>query len=125
MEALKETTNWGTAGAKNNTYLLDGTNLIAYIPYGGKPFFFKNPIKGFDKRGRTFEKVDIELFPNRTHYAQVINAATVAISNIFDSRKVTGSKGEIYTVNDKEGTCTCAGYTYRGTCKHIKQLEPA
>jgi hypothetical protein len=124
MEALKETTNWGP-GTKNNTYLLDGTNLIAYIPHGGQPYQFKNPIKGFDKRGRTFEKVDIELFPNRTHYAQVINSAMIKMNDYFDSRKVTGSKGEIYTVNDKEGTCTCPGYTYRGACKHIKQPEPA
>ena len=123
MEALKETTNWGTAGAKNNTYLLDGTNLVAYIPYGGKPFFFKNPIKGFDKRGRTFEKVDIELFPVRTHYAQAINSAMIKMNDYFDSRKVTGSKGEIYTVNDKAGTCTCPGHTYRGACKHVKELE--
>ena len=124
MEALKETTNWGP-GTRNNTYLLDGTNLIAYIPHGGQPYQFKNPIKGFDKRGRTFEKVDIELFPNRTHYAQVINSAMIKMNDYFDSRKVTGSKGEIYTVNDKEGTCTCPGYTYRGACKHIKQPEPA
>jgi hypothetical protein len=122
MEALKETTNWGP-GTKNNTYLLDGTNLIAYIPHGGQPYQFKNPIKGFDKRGRTFEKVDIELFPNRTHYAQVINSAMIKMNDYFDSRKVTGSKGEIYTVNDKEGTCTCPGYTYRGACKHVKELE--
>ena len=124
MEALKETTNWGP-NTKNNTYLLDGNNLIAYIPHGGKPYQFKNPIKGFDKRGRTFEKVDIELFPNRTHYAQVINSAMIKMNDYFDSRKVTGSKGEIYTVNDKEGTCTCPGYTYRGACKHVKQPEPA
>jgi len=31
--------------------------LVAYIKIGEQtPFYFKNPIKGFDKRGRKFEK---------------------------------------------------------------------
>ena len=47
MRAYKEITDWTTP---NHTYLLDGTNLIAYIKEGEiEPFYFKNPIKGFDK----------------------------------------------------------------------------
>ena len=58
MKALLETTDWGTNTPSNHTYLIDGTNLVAYIKYGDKkPFYFKNPIKGFDKRGRTFTEV--------------------------------------------------------------------
>jgi hypothetical protein len=54
MEAYKEVTG-GQFPA--HTYLLDGTNLVAYIKVGEqRPFYFKNPIKGFDKRGRKFEK---------------------------------------------------------------------
>ncbi len=52
MRAYKETTDWSTP---NHTYLLDGNNLIAYIREGeSEPFYFKNPIKGFDKRKRQF-----------------------------------------------------------------------
>jgi hypothetical protein len=116
MEALLETTDWGSKSATNNTYLLDGNNLVAYIPHGGKPFFFKNPIKGFDKRGRTFVKVDVNLFPPNDPFALF----TVPLSAALNSRTVKGSKGETYTVNDDEGTCTCPGYTYRGSCKHLK-----
>jgi hypothetical protein len=55
MEALRETTG-GAFPA--HTYLLDGTTLVAYIKVGEKePFYFKKGIKGFDKRGRQFEKV--------------------------------------------------------------------
>jgi hypothetical protein len=118
MEALQEVTDWGTAAATNNTYLLDGTNLVAYIPQGGKPYYFKNPIKGFDKRGRKFVKVDIGLFPNNHPLALF----SIGINRVLNTRTVKGSKGETYTVNDDEGTCSCPGYTYRGTCKHIKEL---
>lgn len=34
------------------------------------------------------------------------------------SREVRGSRGEIYTVT--ANTCTCPGFTYRQTCKHIR-----
>lgn len=118
MEALLETTEWGSVAATNNTYLLDGNNLLAYIPHGGKPYYFKNPIKGFDKRGRKFVKADIKLFPSNHPLALF----TTSISKVLNTRTVEGSKGETYTVNDDEGTCTCPGYTYRGTCKHIKDL---
>lgn len=58
MKALLETTDWGTSTPNNNTYLIDGNNLVAYIKHGEKkPFYFKNPIKGFDKRGRTFTEI--------------------------------------------------------------------
>ena len=54
MDAYKEVTG-GQFPA--HTYLLDGTSLVAYIRVGEqKAFYFKNPIKGFDKRGRKFEK---------------------------------------------------------------------
>ena len=61
MLALKEITDWGNKTAPNHTYLLDGTNLVAYIKQGdAKPFYFKSPIKGFDKRARKF----VEVKPN-------------------------------------------------------------
>jgi len=39
--------------------------------------------------------------------------------------EVKGSKGETYTVDPEAQTCTCPGYTFRGTCKHVKELELA
>lgn len=102
MRAYKEITDWATP---NHTYLLDGTNLIAYIKEGETtPFYFKNPIKGFDKSRRKF----IELTDNPF---EVIVSSTL--------REVKGSKGNSYFVNDDEHTCTCPGFTYRGKCKHI------
>ena len=106
MIAVKETTDWGSNKAPNHTYLLDGTNLVAYIKQGDtKPFYFKSPIKGFDKRGRKFEELKKNPFKVKVE------------SNL---REVKGSKGNSYFVDDEAKTCTCPGFIFRGACKHIE-----
>ena len=103
MIVVRETTVWD-GDYPNHIYILsdDKSKMLAYVKVGTDEYkVFKKPI-GFDTRGRTFElmqKVEKQKDP------------TV--------RKVIGSKGETYTVNDLEHTCTCPGYTYRGSCKHI------
>lgn len=102
MEALRET----TGGAFHpHVYLLDGNKLVAYIKSGEvEPFYFKNPIKGFDKRGRKFVTVTPNPFKVKTQ------------SNLI---KVKGSNGNEYTIDPDEKTCNCPGFTFRGTCKHL------
>lgn len=100
MEALRETTG-GLFPA--HVYLLDGNNLVSYIKKGETAaFYFKNPIKGFDKRGRKFEVVKPNPFKQQkeTH-----------------GKTVIGSSGQVYTVT--EDSCSCPGFTYRGSCKHL------
>ena len=105
MQALVETTG-GLFPA--HTYLLEGNNLIAYIRAGHTdPFYFKQPIKGFDRRGRKFVDADAGQFD---------------VKPIANVRTVEGSKGAIYVVDLDAGTCTCPGFTFRGTCKHVKEL---
>ena len=107
MQAYKETTKWGSK-TPNHTYLLDGSTLVAYIKQGDtKPFVFKTPIKGFDQRGRTFVRVDGDPFSKTVRP---------------DSIEVTGSKGQTYFVNVEEKTCTCSGFMFRGSCKHLKEI---
>ena len=102
MEALRETTGDQFPA---HTYLLDGTTLIAYIKVNETtPFYFKSGIKGFDKRGRRFEVVKPNPFKEPHNETR---------------RSVIGSKGQQYWVNDSEQTCTCPGFTYRGSCKHL------
>ena len=104
MEALVETTG-GLFPA--HTYLLDGNNLVAYIKKNEtQPFYFKNPIKGFDKRGRKFATVTPNPFKVK------------AQSNLIT---VKGSNGNEYTIDPEEKTCTCPGFTFRGACKHVGQ----
>jgi hypothetical protein len=121
MEAYKETTDWGDNKCPNHTYLLDSNNLIAYIKQGElEPYFFKQPIKGFDKRGRKFEKVEPNPFNN---WAKLLKAHIDVAEPLLFIKKVQGSKPNTwYEVNTDENTCTCPGYTFRGTCKHVKEL---
>lgn len=105
MQAVQETTG-GAFPA--HTYLLDGSTLVAYIRVGDTvPFYFKNGIKGFDRRGRKFRPVASDQFNV---------AAAVAASTVVE---VAGSKGSVYQVDTLAGTCSCPGYTYRGSCRHI------
>jgi len=102
MEAVVETTG-GAFPA--HTYLLDGTNLVAYVKVNTQePFYFKKPIKGFDKRGRKFAPGNTNLF---------------TIKKDTNARTIIGSSGQAYTVTEQ--SCTCPGFTYRGTCKHMAE----
>jgi len=102
MQALVETTGDQFPA---HTYLLDGNNLVSYIKQGETTaFYFKNPIKGFDKRGRKFQPGNTSLF---------------TIKKASNERTVIGSSGQAYTVTEQ--SCTCPGFTYRGTCKHMAE----
>jgi len=104
MEALQETTG---GQFPPHIYLLDGTKLVSYIKSGeSEPFYFKNPIKGFDKRGRKFATITPNPFKVKTQ------------SNLIT---IKGSKGNEYTIDPEAKTCTCPGYTFRGACKHVGQ----
>lgn len=107
MEALRETTG---GQFPPHVYLLDGTTLVAYMKWGtDAAYYFKNGIKGFDRRGRKFEKVSVKLFE---------------VKEDKDTRiRVEGSKGAVYWVDPQERTCTCPGFQFRADCKHVKTLE--
>jgi len=100
-----------------HTYLVEGTDLIAYIRAGhSDAYYFKRPIKGFSKSGRKF----VEVKPNPFTVVE----STVEVNTAV--LRVQGSKPNVwYNVDTEQNTCTCPGYTFRGACKHIKQLEPA
>ena len=105
MEAVRETTG-GLFPA--HIYLLDGNNLVSYIKSGEtEPFYFKNPIT-IDKRGRKFQSLKVNPFKKIKEKSTII--------------KVSGSKGNIYSIDTADKTCTCPGYMYRGSCKHITEL---
>jgi hypothetical protein len=102
MEAVVETTG-GEFPA--HTYLLDGTNLVAYVKVNTlNPSTSRSPSKDSIKRGRKFEPGNTNLF---------------TIKKESNARTVIGSSGQTYTVTEQ--SCTCPGFTYRGTCKHMAE----
>ena len=105
MEAVVETTEWSDKSVLgNHTYLFDGSKMVAYVKRGETvPFYFKNPIT-IDKRGRKFA-------PLKSNPFKVKEKVTVI--------KVSGSKGQVYSIDTEDKTCTCPGYTFRGACKHL------
>ena len=108
MEAVLETTVWNDSNLANHTYLLDGMKMVAYIKCGSTtPFYFKKPIT-IDKRGRKFIPVKPNPFKSIKEKSTII--------------KVSGSKGNVYSIDTEDRTCTCPGYMYRGSCKHIMEL---
>jgi hypothetical protein len=114
MPAFRETTVWSDNSAVNHTYLLEGDKMVAYIRQGTEePFWFKKPIT-FSRTGRKFQPVTPDPFEN--------SLRVLAPQN---TRVVEGSKGQSYIVNLDEMTCSCPGYTFRGQCKHVKELATA
>lgn len=107
-QAYKEVTVWADAAdAINHTYLLEGDKMLAYIRAGTEAeFWFSKPIT-ISRSGRKFVEVKANPFTGK--------GGLIAPG----LREVTGSKGEKYLVDDEAGTCTCQGYTFRGTCKHV------
>ena len=115
-KAYVERTVWEDGNtAINHTYLLDGDSMLGYIRVGSTvPFYFKNPIR-ISRSGRKFELLDTNPFD---HVPVVVVEQQLA-----NTREIEGSKGARYILDLDARTCTCPGYTYRGTCKHVKELE--
>jgi hypothetical protein len=103
MEALREITKW-EGNTPNHIYLIDGEKALGYIKQDTPtPIMFRVPMR-FDKRYRKFETLVDNPFP---------------IKDNSLVKKVAGSNGQVYSVNVDKGTCTCAGFRFRGDCKHV------
>ena len=116
-----ETSEW-LDDTPNHVYFLDDSKskMYAYVIQGDIEVtkVFKNPIR-FDSRYRKFVEVpniwDAEF--------QEVELKGLAVKD--PSWQFEGSKGAKYTVTLSQGTynCTCPGFTYRGKCKHVDQLD--
>ena len=113
MEAVRETTIWTGVDYRqpNHDYLLDGDRVVAYRPWGKGPVIVCSGKLKIDRRGRKFEKLKDNPFSTVQHSER---EQPVVLA-------VQGSKGQTYYVNAAEGTCTCPGFTFRGSCKHITE----
>lgn len=104
MLVLQETTLWPFP---LHVYFTDNSKskIFAYInAVTGEGKIFSKPM-GFETRGRSFE---------------VIKEFELDLPGI----PVKGSKGDVYYVTEEDGNykCTCVGFKYHGTCKHIEKV---
>ena len=113
MEAVREITEWTGVDYRqpNHDYLLDGDKVLAIRPWGTGPIQYLSGKIKIDRRGRKFVKLDTNPFTVREEKKEPVVV------------EVKGSKGNSYFVNIEEKTCTCPGFTFRGDCKHVKELE--
>ena len=112
MLVVKETTKWKD-GTPNHVYVLsdDKRSMFAYVngltgvatKFGGR--------RTFDPRYRTFRIIK-----------RGVESGEVQSKN--RTWKVTGSKGDVYTIEETDNgkTCSCAGFGYRGKCRHVNQV---
>ena len=108
VQVLKEVTVWQGDCQPNHTYLVDGDKILALKPLHGMEV---KPCSGklkLDRRGRKFEKFEyFEIdWPN----------VKLQLSNVVI---VKGSKGDEYSVNLDDQTCSCPAFKFRGGCKHV------
>jgi hypothetical protein len=117
VQVLYETTAWSDGTDANHVYFMNDSKekMYAYVTRGSLDVFqFKRPIR-INTRGRTFITV-----PNIWNF----NAEDEVVEPKL-TWEFTGSQGNKYLVT-KDGAaynCTCPGYTYRGECKHVKEIE--
>ena len=112
MICVQETTKWGEHPTPNHIYLLDDSKqkMFGYVRSGTKELkTFAGPLR-FDARRRTFKAV-----PNTFDIKE-----EEVTANIIE---VKGSKGNVYRVNTVQKTCTCAGFSFRSTCRHLSELK--
>ena len=112
MKILQEITDWDVP---NHIYFANDSKdkIYAYVKAsGGEVERFKIPQK-FTTSGRKFREV-----PNTFGYS-------VDDKPAGRTWTVSGSRGDSYTVNENnsEWNCSCAGWKFRGACKHVSELQ--
>jgi uncharacterized Zn finger protein len=86
--------------------------MFGYIKRGTTDtMVFKKAIN-FDQRGRKF--------------VEVKELGEINLDEVKSEKwEFTGSKGDTYIVQKMDNMlkCSCPGFTFRGDCKHVKQVE--
>ena len=106
IEILQEVTDWGKYKVNNGIYHINSAGkLIAYQPNKDSEVQVLNvPSNQFSKARRKFVKIGERPEELESHII-----------------KVKGSNGAVDLIDTEQKTCTCPGFTFRGTCKHIKE----
>lgn len=111
----QEITEWADTTV-NHIYLLTESKdkMVGYVKASTNQLqIFKAPLP-FSTTRRKFKEVE-----NQWSYVEK------PVEEVGQSWKVSGSKGNTYTVRliDGEYSCTCSGFKFRGQCKHIEGVK--
>jgi hypothetical protein len=119
MKIVMELTDWAVPYRQpNHVYLMDGDRVLAYVPGGrGRPIRFSQPSR-MELCGRQFATVKRDIW-----------GFDLVDAGVPDVREwqVSGSRGASYIVTERSGKwqCTCAGFQFRGDCRHIQECQVA
>ena len=126
ISAYKEVTEWDNSEfvVPNHTYLFDGkSNILAYAKASNDDLVILHKPLPIDTRRRKFIKVKPKALDE--YGATVV----IDVPNLENTPhwSVKSDSGKTYTVTLESGKyqCNCVGYTYRGACKHSKQIKEA
>ena len=109
MKLMMETTVFAGAKMPNHSYMLNDAGAAVGMRKfsAGEVIRFRTPLR-LDVRGRTFRLVDD------------LGSDDPVSSNIVE---VAGSGTNVYSVDLDRKQCSCTGFSFRGTCKHIAIAE--
>ena len=64
---------------------------------------------------------------NKSQIASINNKAMIEKDSTVKTFSVKGSKGDTYTVTvgSEKMHCTCSGFQFRKSCKHVKEVDYA
>jgi hypothetical protein len=119
MKWFSEVTVWQDSARYNHFYLLDDSKstMFAYVPVldsgPGDAKIFQSPIK-IDSRGRKF-------VPIADQWHLKLDQPVKEGKQFL----VTGSRGDQYTVTEKNGKwdCSCSGFKFRSKCRHVDEIK--
>lgn len=124
MRFYQEVTDWGKHGAANHIYYVNDskTKMVGYIKVGTKALFkFSKPMS-IDMRGRKF----VELKDRKTESDEVYFGKKEPEVKPSNAIEVQGSNGKVYLLTKSTNgkyTCTCPGFSFRHTCKHVTGVK--
>lgn len=121
MKYLQEVTEWESKDSPNHIYYVcdDKTKMVGYIKQGTTDLFkFKRPIAIYTK-GRKFVELKKKGEPDSIYFTK---------SDTFTPKAaivVQGSNGKEYHITKigSKYSCTCPGFQFRHTCKHVTELK--
>ena len=108
IDILQEVTDWGKYKVNNGVYHVNSAGkLVAYqVNEDAEVQVLKTPSNQFSKARRKFVKIGEREEELASHI-----------------KKIVGSKGNVYLLDTEKMTCSRPGFTFRGTCKHVKEIS--